>query len=61
MCKQEVCEYGHQCADCSHRARRNKPTGLDTSDMRAYKREYNREWNRRKHDKELRREGYRNL
>lgn len=48
MCSQIKCDYGHQCQDCAHYIKSKRPqnskTGLDTSDMRAYK----REWMRRK-------------
>lgn len=44
-CGIDACPYDNQCADCSHRpARKNRPTGLDTSDMKAYKREWMRRW-----------------
>lgn len=45
MCNQTKCDYGHQCRDCAYyiaEITRHTRTGLDTSDMRAYKREYMR-------------------
>lgn len=47
------CPYEKDCTDCLYSARRNRKTGLDTSDMRAYKREYERERRRRVAQKTL--------
>lgn len=44
------CPYGKQCTDCLHNVvGRNIKTGLNTSDLKAYKREYMR----RRREKEL--------
>ena len=46
MCNQAKCDYGRQCRDCAYNTsrgdRKYRRTGLDTSDMKAYKREYMR-------------------
>ena len=46
MCNQVKCEYGHECQDCVYNIgkakRKYTKTGLDTADIKAYKREWSR-------------------
>jgi transposase-like protein len=55
MCNQLPCEYEYKCRDCAYNVqqksgtRAHRKTGLDTSDMKAYK----REWMRRKRAADL--------